>query len=69
MYFNFQNIHFLKLQINEHEFPIKIKKVHQATLFQTLSHNIALMDRSSRHWRNSELALLSLPDIFFYHVF
>lgn len=33
MHFNFQKIHFLKLQINENEFPIQIKKVHQATLF------------------------------------
>lgn len=44
MYFNFQKIHFLKLQIKENEFPIKIKKVHQATLFQILNHNIFLMD-------------------------
>lgn len=26
MHFNFQKIHFLKLQIKENEFPIKIKK-------------------------------------------
>lgn len=33
MHFNFQKIHFLKLQIKENEFFIQIKKVHQATLF------------------------------------
>lgn len=45
MRFNFQKIHSWKLQINENKFPIKIKKVHQATLFQALNHNtISLMD-------------------------
>lgn len=38
---HFQKIQFLKLQIKENEFPIKIKKVHQATLFQTLNHNLS----------------------------
>lgn len=44
MHFNFQKIHSSKLQIKENKFPIKIKKVHQATLFQTLNHNLSLMD-------------------------
>lgn len=45
MRFNFQKIHFGKLQIKANKFPIKIKKVHQAPLFQTLNHNaISLTD-------------------------
>lgn len=37
-------MYFSKLQINENKFPIKIKKVHQAILFQTLRHNLSLID-------------------------
>lgn len=47
MHFNFQKTHFLKLQINENKFAIKIKKVHQATLFQTLNHTLSLMNRKN----------------------
>lgn len=39
MHFNFQKIHFLKRQINENEFPVKIKTVHQATIISTLNHD------------------------------
>lgn len=32
----------MKQHIYEKEFPIKIKKIHQAILFQTLNHNLSL---------------------------